>query len=109
MDQSHAILVLYEVGLLIVISSMVSDFFKHIRLPGIIGAILVGLFIGGPGGLGFITDLTVINILAALVAKCKSAKKTCLNNSRKKKSVYIKKKTTTAPITPWIWISALLN
>jgi Kef-type K+ transport system membrane component KefB len=27
---------------------------------------LVGLFIGGPGGLGLVTDLTVINLLAVL-------------------------------------------
>jgi CPA2 family monovalent cation:H+ antiporter-2 len=66
MEQSHAILVLYEVGLLIVVSSIVAEFFKRIKLPGLIGAIVVGLFIGGPGGLGLVTDFTVINTLAVL-------------------------------------------
>jgi len=66
MEQSYAILVLYEVGLLIVVSSVVAEFFKRIRLPGLIGAILVGLFIGGPGGLGLVTDFTVINVLSVL-------------------------------------------
>ncbi|MCW4001051.1 MAG: cation:proton antiporter [Candidatus Bathyarchaeota archaeon] len=66
MATDPAFFILFEVGLLIVISSLGSELFKKLRLPGVIGAILVGLFIGGPGGLGLVTDLTVINILAAL-------------------------------------------
>ncbi|MCW4003784.1 MAG: cation:proton antiporter [Candidatus Bathyarchaeota archaeon] len=61
-----AIFILFQVGLLIVASSLGSELFKKLRLPGVIGAILVGLFIGGPGGLGLVTDLTVINLLAVL-------------------------------------------
>lgn len=66
MATDPTIFILFEVGLLIVVSSLVSGVFKRFRLPGVIGAILVGLFIGGPGGLGLVTDLTVINILAVL-------------------------------------------
>ena len=66
MATDPTIFILFEVGLLIVVSSLVSGVFKRLRLPGVIGAILVGLFIGGPGGLGLVTDLTVINILAVL-------------------------------------------
>lgn len=66
MTADPTIFILFQVGVLIVISSLGSELFKKFRLPGVIGAILVGLFIGGPGGLGLVTDLTVINILAAL-------------------------------------------
>lgn len=66
MATDPTIFILFEVGLLIVVSSLGSELFKRLRLPGVIGAILVGLFIGGPGGFGLVTDLTVINILAVL-------------------------------------------
>jgi len=66
MSADPAISIIFQVGLLIVVSSLGSELFKKLKLPGVIGAILVGLFIGGPGGLGLITDLTVINVLAVL-------------------------------------------
>jgi monovalent cation:H+ antiporter-2, CPA2 family len=66
MAEDTTILILFQIGILIVASSLGSELFKKLRLPGVIGAILVGLFIGGPGGLGLITDLTVINLLALL-------------------------------------------
>jgi len=66
MATDPTIFIIFEVGLLIVLSSLGSEIFKKLRLPGVIGAIVVGLFIGGPGGLGIVTDLTVINILAVL-------------------------------------------
>jgi CPA2 family monovalent cation:H+ antiporter-2 len=66
MPEDPTIFILFQIGLLIVVSSLGSELFKKLRLPGVIGAILVGLFIGGPGGLGLVTDLTVINILAVL-------------------------------------------
>ncbi|MDD3792653.1 MAG: cation:proton antiporter [Candidatus Bathyarchaeota archaeon] len=66
MATDPTIFIIFEVGLLIVLSSLGSEMFKKLRLPGVIGAIVVGLFIGGPGGLGIVTDLTVINILAVL-------------------------------------------
>lgn len=66
MSADPAISIIFQVGLLIVVSSLGSELFKKLRLPGVIGAILVGLFIGGPGGLGLVTDLTVINLLAVL-------------------------------------------
>ena len=62
MEQWNAILLLYEAGLLIVVSLIVTEFFRQIRLPGLIGAILAGLFICGPGGIGLATDLVVIDI-----------------------------------------------
>jgi monovalent cation:H+ antiporter-2, CPA2 family len=62
----QTILLLFEIGVLIVVSSLVSEFFKKLKLPGIIGAIIVGIFIGGSGGLGLVTDLSVINLLAVL-------------------------------------------
>lgn len=66
MAQDSAILLLYEVGLMTVVSSIASELFKRMKLPSLIGAIIVGIFLGGPGGLGLVTDLTVINILAVL-------------------------------------------
>ncbi len=66
MPEDPTIFILFEIGLLIVVSSLGSELFKKLRLPGVIGAILVGLFIGGPGGLGLVTDLTVIHLLAVL-------------------------------------------
>ncbi len=66
MPEDTTIFILFQIGLLIVASSLGSELFKKLRLPGVIGAILVGLFIGGPGGLGLVTDLTVINLLAVL-------------------------------------------
>ncbi len=66
MPQDPTIFILFEIGLLIVVSSLGSELFKKLRLPGVIGAILVGIFIGGPGGLGLVTDLTVIHLLAVL-------------------------------------------
>lgn len=66
MATDPTIFIIFEVGLLIVLSSLGSEMFKKLRLPVVIGAIVVGLFIGGPGGLGIVTDLTVINILAVL-------------------------------------------
>ena len=66
MPEDPTIFILLEVGLLIVASSLGSELFKKFRLPGVIGAIVVGLFIGGPGGLGLVTDLSVINLLAVL-------------------------------------------
>jgi Kef-type K+ transport system membrane component KefB len=61
-----AITVVYEIGLLIVAASLASELFKRAKLPGLIGAILVGVFIGGPGGLGLVTDLAAVNLLALL-------------------------------------------
>jgi len=66
MSQGSEVLLLYEIGLLVVVSSIASELFKRLRLPSLIGPILVGVFIGGPGGLGLVTDLTVINVLAVL-------------------------------------------
>jgi monovalent cation:H+ antiporter-2, CPA2 family len=66
MAEDTTIIIIFQIGLLIVASSLGSELFKKLRLPGVIGAILVGLFIGGPGGLGLVTDLTVINLLAVL-------------------------------------------
>lgn len=66
MPQDPTIFILFEIGLLIVVSSLGSELFKKLKLPGVIGAILVGIFIGGPGGLGLVTDLTVIHLLAVL-------------------------------------------
>lgn len=68
MQVDPAVFILFQIGLLIVISTLGSELFKKLRLPGVIGAILVGIFIGGPGGLGLVTDLTVINLLAVLGA-----------------------------------------
>ncbi len=66
MPVDPTVFLLFEIGLLIVLSSLGSELFKKIKLPGVIGAILVGIFIGGPGGLGLVTDLAVINLLAVL-------------------------------------------
>jgi monovalent cation:H+ antiporter-2, CPA2 family len=66
MAEDATISILFQIGLLIIASSLGSELFRKLRLPGVIGAILVGLFIGGPGGLGLVTDLTVINVLAVL-------------------------------------------
>jgi CPA2 family monovalent cation:H+ antiporter-2 len=60
----QTIFLLFEIGLLIVVSSLVSEFFKKLKLPSIVGAIIVGILIGGPGGLGLVSDLTIINLLA---------------------------------------------
>jgi CPA2 family monovalent cation:H+ antiporter-2 len=68
MTEDSTVFILFQIGLLIVASSLGSELFKKLRLPGVIGAIFVGLFIGGPGGLGLVTDLTVINLLAVLGA-----------------------------------------
>jgi CPA2 family monovalent cation:H+ antiporter-2 len=59
---------LYELGLTIIVASFVSELFKKFRLPGLIGAVLVGLFLGGPGGIGVVTDLDLVNTLALLGA-----------------------------------------
>jgi Kef-type K+ transport system membrane component KefB len=68
MSGNLPIVVVYEIGLLIVVASLSLEFFKRIRLPGLIGPILVGLVIGGPGGLGIVTNLTVIEVLGVLGA-----------------------------------------
>ncbi|MBC7090831.1 MAG: cation:proton antiporter [Nitrososphaeria archaeon] len=57
---------LYELGLIIIVASLASELFKKIKLPGLIGAILVGLFLGGPGGIGLVTDLNLVNMLALI-------------------------------------------
>lgn len=41
-------------------ASVSSELLKRIRLPGLIGPILVSLIIDGPGGLGLVTNLTVV-------------------------------------------------
>ncbi|MGQ9781110.1 MAG: cation:proton antiporter [Nitrososphaeria archaeon] len=66
MLQDSSVVPLYEIGLIIVISSLASELFKRLRLPGLIGAIVAGIFIGGPGGIGLVTDLAVVNILSVL-------------------------------------------
>lgn len=68
MTDSSAIAVVYEVGILIIAASLASELFKRIRLPGLIGPVLVGLIIGGPGGFGLVTNLTVIGLLGVLGA-----------------------------------------
>ena len=60
----QTIFLLFEIGLLIVLSSLVSESFKKLKLPSVVGAIIVGIFIGGPGGLGIVSDLSIINLLA---------------------------------------------
>ncbi|MEM2098460.1 MAG: cation:proton antiporter [Candidatus Bathyarchaeia archaeon] len=66
MPNDPTISILFQTGLLIIIASLGSELFKKLKLPGVIGAILVGIFIGGAGGLGLVTDLTAINLLAVL-------------------------------------------
>ena len=68
MSNNIPIAVVYEIGLLIILASLSLEFFKRIRLPGLIGPVLIGLIIGGPGGLGLITSLTVIEVLGVLGA-----------------------------------------
>ncbi|MCX8153362.1 MAG: cation:proton antiporter [Candidatus Bathyarchaeota archaeon] len=68
MPADLTVAILFQVGLLIVVSSIFSELFRKFKLPGVIGAILVGLFIGGPAGLGLIREVTVINLLASLGA-----------------------------------------
>ncbi len=68
MTHSSTIAIIYEVGILIIVASLGSELFKRLRLPGLIGSVLVGLVIGGPGGLGLVTNLTVIEILGTLGA-----------------------------------------
>ena len=68
MTDSSAVTVIYEVGILIIAASLASELFKRIHLPGLIGPVLVGLLIGGPGGLGLVTNLTVIELLGVLGA-----------------------------------------
>jgi Kef-type K+ transport system membrane component KefB len=65
MAEDATIFILFQIGLLIVASSLGSELFKKIKMPGVIGAILVGLLIGG---IGLVTDSTVINLLALLGA-----------------------------------------
>ncbi|MEJ5327987.1 MAG: cation:proton antiporter [Candidatus Bathyarchaeia archaeon] len=66
MPTDPTVFILFQVGLLIVVASLCSGLFRKLKLPSVIGAILVGLFIGGPGGLGLVRDVTVINVLASL-------------------------------------------
>jgi len=68
MPDSSPIFVIYEIGLLMVVSSLSLELFKRVQLPGLIGPVLVGLVIGGPGGLGLVTSLTVIQVLGVLGA-----------------------------------------
>jgi CPA2 family monovalent cation:H+ antiporter-2 len=68
MTDSSTIVVIYEIGLLIIVASLSSELFKRIRLPALIGPTLVGLVIGGPGGLGLVSNLTIIEILGAVGA-----------------------------------------
>ncbi len=63
---ADGVIILYEIGLLIIVVSLIAALFRRIKLPGLIGAIVVGLFIGGPGGLGLVTNLTIINAIATL-------------------------------------------
>jgi len=67
-ENSLPIVVVYEVGLLIVVAALSSEVFKKLHVPSLIGPILVGLIIGGPGGLGLVTNLTVVEILGVLGA-----------------------------------------
>ena len=68
MAETLGVYIIFEIGIILCISSLAAEGFKRLRLPGLIGAILVGLFIGGPGGIGWVTDLNVINIFAMLGA-----------------------------------------
>jgi CPA2 family monovalent cation:H+ antiporter-2 len=68
MTETSTIFAIYEIGLVIIAASLSSEMFKRIHLPGLIGPILVGLVIGGPGGLGIVSNLTVIDILGVLGA-----------------------------------------
>lgn len=68
MTAHEPIVIIYEIGLLIVIASLSSEFFKRVHLPRLIGPVLVGVVIGGPGGLGLVTSLTIIEILGVLGA-----------------------------------------
>jgi monovalent cation:H+ antiporter-2, CPA2 family len=65
MAEDATIFILFQIGLLIVASSLGAELFKKIKLPSVVGAILVGLIIGG---IGLVTDSTVINLLALLGA-----------------------------------------
>lgn len=63
---TSSVVVVYEIGLLIIVASLSTELFKRMRLPGLIGPILVGVVIGGPGGLGLVTSLTIIETLGAV-------------------------------------------
>jgi len=46
----------YQIGLIIIFATLASELFKKIKLPGLLGVIMVGLFFGGPGSLGILFD-----------------------------------------------------
>ncbi len=66
MIENSDYVLLFDIGLLIVASSISVEIFKKLKLPSVIGAIIVGVFIGGEGGVGLISDFSAINVLATL-------------------------------------------
>ena len=63
-----SILLIFEIGLIIVFASILSEFAKRLHIPSLIGAMALGLFLGGPGGIGLVINTEFMDILASLGA-----------------------------------------
>jgi len=57
-----------EIGIIILLAGGATVLSKRLRIPGLIGAIAIGLFLGGPGGIGLIVNVELITIVAILGA-----------------------------------------
>ncbi|MEX2683513.1 MAG: cation:proton antiporter [Candidatus Sigynarchaeota archaeon] len=59
---------IFEIGIIIILAGGATVLARRLRIPGLIGAILIGLFLGGPGGVGLIVNVDLITIISILGA-----------------------------------------
>nr|MDO8116415.1 cation:proton antiporter [Candidatus Sigynarchaeota archaeon] len=59
---------IFEIGIIILLAGGAIVLSKRLRIPSLIGAIAIGLFLGGPGGIGLILNVELITVVAILGA-----------------------------------------
>ncbi len=57
-----------EIGIIILLAGGATVLSKRLRIPSLIGAITIGLFLGGPGGIGLIVNVDLIAVVSLLGA-----------------------------------------
>jgi Kef-type K+ transport system membrane component KefB len=68
MPPPNDLFIVYQIGLIVLLATLASKLCVKIKLPGLLGAIVVGLFLGGPGSIGLIKDTEELKLFGTFGA-----------------------------------------